>query len=220
MAAPKHFLFDPNSHRKILIETDMVMGRHAGCDIRLRDPSVSGKHCQIQIDKKNEIWLVDLGSTNSTYVNGKPLPSGASVKLAPWDSIRIGTQQFLFNCLGYNGRQSIRLNDENFEQANSLIIEMEESRIYKYQREQELKTELKTELAAKTRAYQEAEANIESSISQLKTIKSKAVKQHADDLIDYLEELMNCRKSLFDLEKEIKRKITALKHAEDSSSKE
>ena len=48
---------------------ELVLGRSPECDIRIRFPSVSSRHCKLSFDKG--YWLVeDLNSTNGTWVDG------------------------------------------------------------------------------------------------------------------------------------------------------
>jgi predicted component of type VI protein secretion system len=61
-----------------LKKAEIVVGRRAGCDIRLDFENVSGKHCALRLI--NGVWMVrDLGSTNGTSVNGTLLSSEQSV---------------------------------------------------------------------------------------------------------------------------------------------
>jgi len=61
-----------------LPKAEMLVGRRAGCDIRLDFENVSGKHCMLRLI--NGVWMVrDLGSTNGTTVNGSPIASEQSV---------------------------------------------------------------------------------------------------------------------------------------------
>jgi pSer/pThr/pTyr-binding forkhead associated (FHA) protein len=48
---------------------ELVLGRSPECDVRIRFPSVSSRHCKLSFDKG--YWLVeDLNSTNGTWVDG------------------------------------------------------------------------------------------------------------------------------------------------------
>jgi pSer/pThr/pTyr-binding forkhead associated (FHA) protein len=61
-----------------LTKPELVIGRRAGCDIRLDYENISGKHCNLRF--LNGIWMVrDLGSTNGTTVNGTPIASEQSL---------------------------------------------------------------------------------------------------------------------------------------------
>ncbi len=51
---------------------DSTLGRDASCDVRLRDPLVSGRHARITIG--NVVELVDLNSANGILVDGGVVP--------------------------------------------------------------------------------------------------------------------------------------------------
>ena len=67
----------------------VVIGRGAGCDVRLPDPSVSQHHATIRLEN-GHYAVVDEGSTNGTYVNGERLPSRGRRKLKRETRIRAG----------------------------------------------------------------------------------------------------------------------------------
>ncbi|HTP16267.1 MAG TPA: DUF3662 and FHA domain-containing protein [Streptosporangiaceae bacterium] len=49
-----------------------ILGRGTDCDLRLVDPGVSRHHAELRVEDR-EVVLVDLGSTNGTFVNGQPV---------------------------------------------------------------------------------------------------------------------------------------------------
>lgn len=50
-------------------QTEMLIGRHRGCDVMLSDPSVSRRHARLVF--RDGRWILqDLDSTNGTEVNG------------------------------------------------------------------------------------------------------------------------------------------------------
>src|SRR5215470_12512982 len=49
-----------------------LLGRGTDCDLRLVDPGVSRHHAELRVED-DEVVLVDLGSTNGTFVNGEPV---------------------------------------------------------------------------------------------------------------------------------------------------
>jgi hypothetical protein len=49
-----------------------MLGRGTDCDLRLVDPGVSRHHAELRVED-DEVVLVDLGSTNGTFVNSEPV---------------------------------------------------------------------------------------------------------------------------------------------------
>jgi len=55
------------------LQTPMtLLGRGTDCDLRLVDPGVSRHHAELRVED-GQVVLVDLGSTNGTFVNGQPV---------------------------------------------------------------------------------------------------------------------------------------------------
>jgi pSer/pThr/pTyr-binding forkhead associated (FHA) protein len=73
-----------------LLRERLALGRRESCDICLRFPNVSGRHCELYFS--DGIWhLRDLGSTNGTKVNGQRVQDRA---LRPGDEITIAKRRF------------------------------------------------------------------------------------------------------------------------------
>jgi pSer/pThr/pTyr-binding forkhead associated (FHA) protein len=53
-------------------QTEIVIGRHAHCDVSLMDEALSAQHARITYHHR-QWWLEDLNSTNGTALNGDPL---------------------------------------------------------------------------------------------------------------------------------------------------
>lgn len=64
------FLSGPMSSTvRPLTTTQTVIGREEG-DILTKDPECSRRHCRVDIHTDGSVWLMDLGSTNGTFVDG------------------------------------------------------------------------------------------------------------------------------------------------------
>jgi hypothetical protein len=70
----------------------VVLGRSRECDIRVPDANVSRRHAEVRQEDAT-YWVVDLGSTNGTEVNGRRVERG---KLSDGDRITIGSTDVVF----------------------------------------------------------------------------------------------------------------------------
>ena len=79
-------------------ETDIVIGRDADCDISVPDPSVSGRHCRLQLFGKSGLVLAhDLDSRNGTSINNEaPFSAQMPVELEDGDLLTVGRFSFQF----------------------------------------------------------------------------------------------------------------------------
>jgi adenylate cyclase len=84
---------ETNRIRHILHGT-CSMGRAAANTLVLDLPKVSRMHALIQVQNIGEFWLVDLGSSNGTFLNKRRVHQ--PVRLHDQDKILIGGKQFIF----------------------------------------------------------------------------------------------------------------------------
>jgi hypothetical protein len=70
-----------------LVPPETLMGRDASCHVHIPDSSVSHRHARIY-HSDGEWYVEDLGSTNGTFVNDRPLTR--PVMLRPGDTLAIG----------------------------------------------------------------------------------------------------------------------------------
>ena len=83
----------PRAGTEFPVDSSMVIvGRGAGCDIRLDDPQVSRQHAEIRSSGRH-ISIADAGSMNGTLVNGVRIQSMQVLHLG--DEIRIGSTSLL-----------------------------------------------------------------------------------------------------------------------------
>ncbi len=83
----------PGGERVVMLGS-CSMGRAPGNDIVLTGDKVSRRHAQIQRQHGNEFWLVDLGSSNGTFLNGRRVTQ--PVLLGDTDQIEIGQFRLVF----------------------------------------------------------------------------------------------------------------------------
>ena len=72
----------------------ILVGRESTCGVRLRDPYVSRRHFRID-HRADGHWLVDMGSRNTTEINGLPF-EGQEYLLAKSDEILVGASKIVF----------------------------------------------------------------------------------------------------------------------------
>lgn len=70
-----------------------VIGRGAGCQLKVVSDKISRRHCQIVVHD-NWVTIQDLGSANGTFVNGHQIPAKMEMPLAPGTKVAIGSLQF------------------------------------------------------------------------------------------------------------------------------
>ena len=70
----------------------LVMGRLPTCEISLNDANASRQHAEL-VKREDGWWLVDLDSTNGTFVNGSLVKER---RLGPGDRIQIGSSRLEF----------------------------------------------------------------------------------------------------------------------------
>jgi hypothetical protein len=70
-----------------LTPPETLLGRDASCHVTIPDSSVSHRHARVY-HSDGEWYVEDLGSTNGTFVNDRPLTR--PVMLRPGDTVGIG----------------------------------------------------------------------------------------------------------------------------------
>ncbi|NED18657.1 FHA domain-containing protein, partial [Streptomyces sp. SID9913] len=67
---------------------EIRIGRSADADVPLDDPDVSRLHCAVTVGSDGRVAVADLGSTNGTTLDGRPVGS-RPVRLTPGALLRI-----------------------------------------------------------------------------------------------------------------------------------
>jgi hypothetical protein len=79
---------------RVRLRGTCTLGRGSASDIVLADAKVSRKHALIQSQKQYEFWLLDLGSANGTFLNGRRITQ--PVLLRDRDQIEVGPFRLVF----------------------------------------------------------------------------------------------------------------------------
>ncbi|HWE16321.1 MAG TPA: FHA domain-containing protein [Hyphomicrobiaceae bacterium] len=69
----------------------VVIGRELGCTIVLDDPTISRRHCRLDLDAMGLLRIKDLNSGNGTRINGRQVASGTA---KAGDRIGLGSLEF------------------------------------------------------------------------------------------------------------------------------
>jgi adenylate cyclase len=85
---------EDTSHQRTPIRGLCSIGRSASNQISLPSDKVSRRHAIIQVQRENEYWLVDFGSRNGTYLNGRRIVQ--PTRLHPEDRVQVGPFEFIF----------------------------------------------------------------------------------------------------------------------------
>lgn len=80
--------------KQIQIQGNLSIGRSPKNLVPLDSPNVSRRHAMINVQNVGEFWLIDLGSSNGTFLNKRRV--NHPVRLADGDQIAIGDDQFTF----------------------------------------------------------------------------------------------------------------------------
>lgn len=86
------------NHGRISIRGNCSLGRASGNEIVLSSDKVSRRHAIIHVQDDGEFWLIDLGSSNGTYLNNRRVHH--PVRLCDQDSITLGGETFTFRLAG------------------------------------------------------------------------------------------------------------------------
>ncbi|EEA04908.1 FHA domain-containing protein [Cryptosporidium muris RN66] len=66
-----------------------IFGRKSDCSLRLKDQSISGHHCVVQVGDSVECLVLTDTSTNGTFVNGKRIAKSSPVTVKSGDTISL-----------------------------------------------------------------------------------------------------------------------------------
>ena len=77
----------PGLATPFLLTEALTIGRAEGCELKLADQQVSRQHTRIE-RRQDEFWIIDLGSSNGTFVNDSRITE--TIRLEPGDKIQIG----------------------------------------------------------------------------------------------------------------------------------
>jgi two-component system cell cycle response regulator len=81
-----------NAGKMYRLERELVIGRHAQCDVLLDQDGVSRRHAKLVLTPEGNVDVVDLESRNGTFINGERI---SRERLRDGDQIQIGNTTIL-----------------------------------------------------------------------------------------------------------------------------
>lgn len=82
-------VFQPNTGSSLCVDFDgriLTVGRREDNDVVIDDPSVSACHARFCVEEEGGLFVVDLDSSNGTWLNGRQI---GRERLAPGDVLSI-----------------------------------------------------------------------------------------------------------------------------------
>jgi pSer/pThr/pTyr-binding forkhead associated (FHA) protein len=83
-------LVDASSGRELILNPGLNSVGREGTDVMLPDPTVSRRHAQVTVEA-GQLVVEDLGSTNGTFVGGRPVRPGERATAFDGDAVRFGS---------------------------------------------------------------------------------------------------------------------------------
>lgn len=90
------YLEDAVGHQTLIHINPFIVGRGEGCNFVIAFPEVSKSHCRFELIEM-VCFIVDMGSTNGTYLNHDRLTPNQTYPLKDGDVIQIGNQTFIYH---------------------------------------------------------------------------------------------------------------------------
>ena len=91
-AEPEVVTLTVSGQKQEVTSSRLVLGRSRACDVYVADLNVSRRHAELRQEGAT-YWIVDLGSTNGTVVNGKRVERE---RLRDGDRITLGSTEIVF----------------------------------------------------------------------------------------------------------------------------
>ena len=77
---------------RIVDEKSFSIGRVLDCALSFPDPNISRIHIVVSC-KKDQVWIIDQGSANGTYVNSQKIIGHKLTQVQPTDDVKLGSSE-------------------------------------------------------------------------------------------------------------------------------
>jgi len=111
--------------KRLVVRSKAIIGRQSHCDIRVVSTEISREHCQIEIQSDGAV-LIDLGSTNGTFLNRKRIDPHKATLLHDNDIILVGPACFVVHLVESRlAEETHRPGDETHISENQPELQLE-----------------------------------------------------------------------------------------------
>ncbi len=100
---------------------EVVIGRDSSAQICLQKSVISKQHAQLIFDTNSNLFVIDLGSSNGTFLNDRKLEQGVPYQIRTTDELKFAGQQgikLVFNPDAY--QLSVNQNSQNHSSASNI----------------------------------------------------------------------------------------------------
>lgn len=113
--------------KRLVIRSQAVIGRQEHCDIRVISDEISREHCRISVLPHGAV-LIDLGSTNGTFLNKKRIDSRVEAPLQDDDTIHVGPAAFVVRLVDVKLQdETLTANDETLASSHGNTQQTDEA---------------------------------------------------------------------------------------------
>ncbi len=101
--------------------SEVVIGRDESAQICLQKSVISKQHAQLIFDSNSNIFVIDLGSSNGTFLNDRKIEQGVPYQIRTTDELKFAGQQgikLVFNPDAY--QLSVNQNSQNHSSASNI----------------------------------------------------------------------------------------------------
>jgi len=110
-------IVEPESKKAIhSVRLPLLVGRGREAKFRIRQERVSRRHCEFSVDE-GVVYVRDLGSTNGTRLEGRPVPLDPPTRVPPGALIHVGSLGFLVQYDGLAETPTVELRHVHFGDA-------------------------------------------------------------------------------------------------------
>ena len=108
------FYKDSQLFKKVVIAENfsLMVGSNSSCDVMVSNKRVSRNHCQVIYSNSDDLKLIDLESTNGTFLNGIKLKPGVPYNLNLKDQVQLAGVSGIIISIGSESTESRNLDNQ------------------------------------------------------------------------------------------------------------